>query len=86
MRVAAADPIGPLTDNYLLETASRAALTVAAWGHGAHFLGHDMQVAQERPRLSALKLTTGSNPAHPPYLPGSLIPVPWTPKVSEANT
>ena len=82
--MAAADPIGPLNDGYLLETASKAALTVAAWGNGGRFLGRDQQVARVLPRLHALRVTRAGSPAHPLYLPGSLRPVPWAPDVNEA--
>lgn len=83
---AAALQIGPLDDSYLLETASKSALTIAAWENGARFQGRDMELAQALPRLHAPKSTAGGNPAHPLDLPGSLIPVPWTPNVNEANT
>ncbi len=72
-----ADPVGPLNDMTLQETARNASVIVAAWGvHGSH-RGRDGEVRQMVPGLACLRLTMDGAPAHPLYLPASLKPTPW---------
>ena len=76
--MAVDDPVGPDNDRTLVDLAETAGVVVAAWGvHGSH-LGRDIAVRALFKRLHVLRLTKNGHPAHPLYLPGSLVPVPWT--------
>jgi hypothetical protein len=74
---AAADPVGPDNDHFLLTEAAGAAMVLAAWGnHGTHngrarFVRELLE--REKP-LHALRLTSIQEPEHPLYLPYSLAP------------
>lgn len=73
--LAVADPIGPENDRYLLESAAKAAVVVAAWGnHGTH-MGRHEQVKQMLPNLKCLRVTKKGMPCHPLYLPQALTPI-----------
>ena len=72
-----ADPIGPLNDRHIRESADRAGIVVAAWGsHGSH-MGRGRCVREMLPRLHILRLTKGGQPGHPLYLPSRLTPMEW---------
>ncbi len=76
------DPSGP--DNYsaIIETAKRAKIVVCAWGaHGKYLeMGRFVHQWIERHgtgKAHYLKLNKDGTPAHPLYLPYSLIPMRW---------
>lgn len=74
--IAAADPVGPDNDTYLIDLARNAGVVVAAWGtHGTH-LGRDVTVRTLVPNLHCLKKTINGHPGHPLYLRADLVPVP----------
>ena len=74
---AVADPEGPENDRWLGQVAAGAELVVAAWGtHGAYRDRHQ-RVRDLLPQLHYLRLTQEGYPAHPLYLPKSLLPIPW---------
>jgi hypothetical protein len=77
-------PIGPENNAALLRLANDALVVVAAWGtYGVH-RGRDVEVRRMLPRLHYLRLTKDGHPAHPLYLPGTLMPLPfeWFPNVT----
>ena len=74
---AAADPVGPDNDRWLVEVAQRSAVTVAAWGvHGAH---HDREagIAGALGALHCLGTTQAGHPRHPLYLRRDTPRQPW---------
>ncbi|WP_169567421.1 DUF1643 domain-containing protein [Sneathiella limimaris] len=78
----AKDPIGPLNDQILLETAKSCDMTICAWGsHGTH-QNRDRDVrkllkdAGINPHI--LALTKFDQPRHPLYVSYSQSPIPWT--------
>lgn len=79
---AAADPVGPENDKWLLACAKEAALVVAAWGNDGAFRGRSRQVlemmAREGVQLMCLQMTQAGEPGHPLFLPGKLQPMPLT--------
>lgn len=76
---AAADPVGPGNDTFLLDSAKRSALVVAAWGNHGAFQGRSKYVVgmlkKAGVELHCLKLTGQGEPGHPLYLPKDLQPV-----------
>lgn len=73
----APSPIGPDNDHWLGHLAETAALVVAAWGnHGVHG-GRASAVRQMLGPIHCLRMTGSGQPAHPLYLPATLIPQPW---------
>ncbi len=78
---AAADPVGPENDWFLLAEWGKADLVVAAWGiHGTH-RGRDKEVAELFPDLQCLGVTKAGDPRHILYLKKSEKPRPWGPPV-----
>lgn len=78
---AAADPIGPENDRYLLEVAKSAGFVVCAWGtHGA-FKDRGNHVAEllrsNGIKPYCLKITQGGAPGHPLYLKHDITPMPY---------
>ena len=73
---AAADPVGPENDRYLLALASRAGVVVAAWGANGTHLGRSSEVLKLLPKLQCLSLTKDGHPGHPLYLRKTLTPIP----------
>jgi len=76
---AVRDPVGRGNDRAILMAARESGIVVCAWGnHGAH-RGRSTHVrdllakAGIQPRV--LRMNAGGEPAHPLYLPGSLLPV-----------
>lgn len=74
---AAADPIGPENDKYILQECEKAELIVCAWGtHCALGARHEKLLAMLRPYpIHYLRLTSGGYPSHPLYLPKNLQPI-----------
>jgi hypothetical protein len=73
---AAADPIGPENDRYILSSAKDSSLIVAAWGvHGDH-LGRARALMDilRAFRLHCLGTTKDGFPKHPLYLPKTCKP------------
>lgn len=70
------DPIGPHNDEWLDQIITESDIVIVAWGvHGARH-GRDVKLLNRyKANLSYLKLTKNGHPAHPLYLPSSLMPV-----------
>lgn len=73
---AAAEPIGPKTDTWLMRLYHSTDVAIAAWGNHGNFRGRDRIVRQMLPRLHYLRLTQQGQPAHPLYLKADLQPIP----------
>lgn len=67
---AAADPVGPDNDSWLVRGAGIATLIVAAWGIHGDFRGRDAQVKSLIPQLLCFGTTGKGHPKHPLYPPG----------------
>ena len=78
---AVKDPVGRGNDAAILKAAQEAKLVVCAWGeHGAHLDRGNAVVGMLRQRgvaLHSLRLNASGHPAHPLYLPSSLMPTGW---------
>jgi hypothetical protein len=75
----AADPVGPLNDVDIAESAAEASMILCAWGaHGAlrGRSGEVRSLLAGRP-LHCLGVTRAGEPAHPLYLPYDRVPVPY---------
>ena len=80
LRAAAAaghDIIGSDTDQVIADSARRAAVVVAAWGHHSSLLGRESQVLDAIPELMCVGLTAKGHPRHPLYVPAAqpLVPL-----------
>ena len=76
---AAADPVGPDNDKWLLSETAKADRVFCCWGTHAKLGGrqeHLLELLRDRP-LYYLRLTSGGFPSHPLYLPGDLEPRRW---------
>lgn len=76
---AAADPVGPDNDKWLLSETAKADRVFCCWGTHAKLGGrqtHLLELLKDRP-LHYLRLTSGGFPSHPLYLPSDLEPVRW---------
>ena len=76
---AAADPVGPDNDKWLLYETAKADRVFCCWGTHAKLGGrqaHLLELLKDRP-LYYLRLTAGGFPSHPLYLPGDIEPVRW---------
>jgi hypothetical protein len=75
---SATDPVGRGNDAAIVKAAKEAELVVCAWGnHGAHMGRSDSVIEllrKNRVRLHALRVNGAGHPAHPLYLPSSLMP------------
>jgi len=65
---AAADPIGPENDRWLLECSKMASVAVAAWGVHGEFMGRGEAVKKLIPGLRCFGRTKNGHPKHPLYL------------------
>jgi len=80
---AAADPVGPETDRYLVEVASRADPVVACWGAFPRAVERGVAVV-ERLRDAGVAVmhlgepTKDGHPRHPLYMPRSAALRPWS--------
>lgn len=68
------DPAGPENDRWIARMAEGARLVVLAWGNEGR--GRGPAVRALLPDPHGLRLTRSGQPAHPLYLPASLVPVP----------
>lgn len=73
---AAADPVGPLNDEFLLLWLNNCKENIAAWG-GNIGTTRQNQIIVMFPCLSVLRVTKYGFPGHPLYLPKNLHPQPW---------
>jgi len=75
---AVKDPVGRGNDAAILKAAREAKLVVCAWGeHGRHLKRGEKVKAMLRSQdiaLHSLRLNASGHPAHPLYLPSSLMP------------
>ena len=73
---AVKDPVGRGNDEAILKAATEAKLVVCAWGnHGEHMKrGEAVLNLLMGVRLHALRMNGAGHPAHPLYLPSSLMP------------
>jgi len=76
--LAQADPVGEANDPTLRATAKMAGVIIAAWGVHGSYLGRGAVVRAMLPKLHYLRLTKAGHPAHPLYLPRSLVPAAWS--------
>ncbi len=76
------DPVGRANDGAIMRAAREAALVVAAWGnHGTYLRRSERVLGLLRGSgvaLHALRTNGGGEPAHPLYLSGRLMPVPFS--------
>ena len=75
----ATDPVGPLNDAGISESAARASMILCAWGALGALLGRSVAVTTllaDRP-LHCLGTTRTGEPVHPLYLPYGRTPVPY---------
>lgn len=74
-------PVGKGNDPYILESAYRAQLIVAAWGVNGEYRARDRHVGALLSlhgfQLHCLKVTSKGLPNHPLYLKGDLMPLPF---------
>lgn len=77
--MAAADPIGPDNDRYILSAVANAGLIVCAWGSNGGYLDRDRHVLAllRGHDLYALAFTNDQRPRHPLYLSGRSTPTLW---------
>ncbi|GLQ05517.1 DUF1643 domain-containing protein [Sneathiella chinensis] len=77
----AAQPVGPLNDATILESARASDTLICAWGSHGDFQNRDEQVRTllrtNGIKAQVLKLTSKGQPGHPLYIPYSCTPVPW---------
>jgi hypothetical protein len=69
------DPVGPMNDRWLTTLASRAELTVAAWGVHGSLHGRADAVVSRLTGLHHLGITRHGHPRHPLYLPSDVMPM-----------
>ncbi|MFT6556299.1 DUF1643 domain-containing protein [Sneathiella sp.] len=77
----ASDPVGPANDDALIESITRADMTICAWGsHGDHLDRHlavRKMLRDKALNVHVLALTSKGQPKHPLYIPYSETPKPW---------
>jgi hypothetical protein len=62
------DPVGPENDKYLLQTAEKCRMTVAAWGIHGVYRQRAKKVIKLLPPLWCLGVTDDGHPRHPLYM------------------
>jgi len=72
--LVAEDPVGPENNITLGRLALNSARIIAAWGNHGRHLSRDARVMDMLPQLYCLKVNQDGSPAHPLYLPGSVVP------------
>jgi hypothetical protein len=84
---AAADPVGPENDHWLLECARQCGKIVAAWGSHGSFMDRDIQVCSllKDFEMVCLKKNNDGAPAHPLYLNKTLQFIPFNPTRTAAK-
>lgn len=75
--LAAADPVGPSNDEFILTAVEHASVIVACWGTLGDHRNRAAEVRRLVPNLHYLRLTREGHPSHPLYLPKSLRPQRW---------
>ena len=75
---AAPDPIGYETDYWLTHLSHNADCVIACWGNHGSFCHRDQVITAMIANLYCLAITKQGQPAHPLYLPNTLIPIPFT--------
>ena len=70
------DPVGRGNDAAIVRAAKEAKLVVCAWGNHGEHLNPSKAILQllSGVELHALRVNGGGHPAHPLYLPSSLMP------------
>lgn len=80
-----AEPIGAGNDQVILERARAAKLVICGWGAGGKLHERESHVAAmllgAGVTMHCLRTISSGAPEHPLYLPATLRPVPWTPRV-----
>ncbi len=82
---AAEDPIGPLNDEYICNTAFGVDMVICGWGsaHGS-FMGRGAAVEEMlrhiTGNLHALKICNDGSPSHPLYISYKKAPEVWQPR------
>ena len=68
------DPVGPDNDEWLKRMASKAELTVCAWGNGGSLHDRDLEVLSLLKDPHCLARLKSGRPGHPLYKPADLRP------------
>lgn len=68
-------PIRPENDVYLVNSARKSNLVVAAWGDGGIYMQRGEEVRRRIPELHCLRKNASGEPSHVRFLPGALQPV-----------
>lgn len=78
---AATDPVGRGNDAAIVAAARAAGVVVCAWGNHGVYRRRSAYVLDSlrkaRVGLHVLRVNGGGEPAHPLYLPGTLVPQRW---------
>lgn len=78
---AAADPVGPNNDQWIIDTVRKSALVICCWGTHGSFKERDFDVidklsdAGQWGKLHSLKVNADGSPGHPLYIKGDVQPV-----------
>ena len=69
------DPVGPETDHWIVKSAARCNLVIAAWGNHGSLLHRSREVADLLHRkdieMKCFRKNLTGEPAHPLYMPGN---------------
>ena len=76
---AAADPIGPDNDKWVLEWGKKCGKVVAGWGTHGNFMNRGLEICKllKDVNLVCLKITADGSPSHPLYLKKDLPFIPY---------
>lgn len=72
---AAADPVGPENDEWLIKLSKESNILIAAWGNHGEFMERGKQVLKMFDSLHSLAINGTGHPKHPLYCKGELFPV-----------